>query len=285
MVPNNFYFSLKRLWLNNLGALAFLAMTCALSAADISLDKLPAAAQKTVKAQLKGGEVSSISKEEDDGKITFEVEAKKGETEWSFTVAADGSLLKVEIPLSEAPAEVQKTVKATVGKGKIDTVTKSIDDGEVTYDVDFTTAEGKDRFLSVDPDGTLNTLEVGLEDLAKPIQDKVKELAGKWQIDAVLKSFEEGKVYWDIQLSLEKQARDFRLADDGKLETEQVFMDGLPAPAKTTIQNRVGEGKLERIDKVYGKGEQFVYQIEAIKNGEPFFFTVGPKGKFLGRLD
>lgn len=285
MVPNTFYFSLKRLWLNNLGALVFLAMTCALSAADISLDKLPAAAQKTVKAQLKGGEVSSISKEEDDGKITFEVEAKKGDTEWSFTVAADGSLLEVEIPLSEAPAEVQKTVKATVGKGKIDTVTKSIDDGDVIYDVDFTTAEGKDRFLSVDPDGTLNTLEVGLEDLAKPIQDKVKELAGKWQIDAVLKSFEEGKVYWDIQLSLDKQDRDFRLADDGKLETEQVFLDGLPAPAKTTIQNRVAEGKLERIDKVYGKGEQFVYQIESVKNGEPFFFSVGPKGKFLGRLD
>lgn len=284
-MPNTLYFSLKRRWLNNLGALVFFTMTCALSAADISLDKLPTAAQKMVKAQLKGGEVSSISKDEDDGKITFEVEAKKGDTKWSFTVAADGSLLEVEIPLSEAPAEVQKTIKATVGKGKIDTVTKSIDDGEVTYDVDFTTAEGKDRFLSVDPDGTLNTLEIGFEDLAKPIQEKVKELAGKWQIDAVLKSFEEGKVYWDIQLSLDKQDRDFRLADDGKLETEQVFLDGLPAPAKTTIQNRVSEGKLERVDKVYGKGEQFVYQIEAVKNGEPFFFSVGPKGKFLGRLD
>lgn len=275
----------RRLQTFCLGGLAVLACSFQLLAATVSLDKVPVVVQKAIKEQLKGGTLGEIDQTTDDGTVTFEVAAKKGETEWSFTLAADGTLLELEIPLSEAPAPVQKTIKTAIGKGTIDLVTKSFDENEVTYDVEFTTTDGKDRFLSVDADGTLNTLEIGLEEAPKAIREKITEVAGKWKVEMVAKSYEEGKVFYDVDLSLKDKERDFRLTESGKLETEQVFIEDVTPEARKTILGKLGEGKVVRIDKAYENDGSFVFEIEGLKNGQSFDFSVGPKGRMRSKVE
>jgi hypothetical protein len=50
-----------------------------------------------------------------------------------------------------------------------------------------------------------------------------------------------------------------------------------------TIREKIGTGKILRIDKSFERRSKTLpYEVEGMKNGKPFNFSVGAAGKFLG---
>lgn len=207
------------------GCIFFLSVAVLVSvAADatktVSLSSLPASVQKAVQTQVGDGKLGEIQRIEDEGEVSFEVTVSQGEMERSFNLGAAGTLLSMEVELSETPGVVRKTIEAQAGESKLGDIFKTFEDGEIFYDVQMT-RNGKDR--------------------------------------------------------------DFSVAGNGRLESQEVFLSELPPPARKMMKEKIGDGKILRIDEVFEKREGvFPFEVEGRKDGKPFNFSVGPKGRFLG---
>ena len=75
---------------------------------SVSLRELPAAAQKTIREQLRSANVKEIERNTENGEVTFTVNVSKSGEEREFIVREDGKLLSVEVSLEEAPPAVQR---------------------------------------------------------------------------------------------------------------------------------------------------------------------------------
>jgi len=62
-----------------------------------------------------------------------------------------------------------------------------------------------------------------------------------------------------------------------------VTLKEITPAAQKTIQNKIGDGKILEIDRSFVKKEGvFPYEVQGVKDGKSFDFSVGPRGKFLG---
>lgn len=59
----------------------------------VDMNSLPAAVQKTIKEKAKGGEIVRVEKENDSGKMNYEVVVKRDGKEWGFEVDKDGKYI------------------------------------------------------------------------------------------------------------------------------------------------------------------------------------------------
>jgi uncharacterized membrane protein YkoI len=126
---------------------------------QVLMSELPDAVQKTIQEQVGKGKLEEIDKTFDDDGFTYDVTVKRRNgREYSFTVSAAGKLIGVEMELGQTPKEVQKTIKEQVGDGRISSIEKSMEDQEVTYDVEAEKS-GKELSFRVAPDGKLITEE------------------------------------------------------------------------------------------------------------------------------
>src|SRR5215471_3363459 len=126
------------------------------SAASLQLKNLPAAVQKTVQENLKGGEIQNISKETEKGVIQYEVETMLNGKHRDFNVDAKGKLLVVEeeTTLDSIPAAAKAATLKKVGTGKLSMVELFMRGGETMYEAAYTTAKGKKLEVLVKADGT-----------------------------------------------------------------------------------------------------------------------------------
>jgi len=117
---------------------------------------LPAAVQKTVQANLKGGEIKNISKEKEDGVEQYEVETLLNGKARDFDVDLKGVLLVVEeaTTIDTIPSAARAGILKKVGDGKlgvIETVTKT---GQaMMYEAAYTDKKGKKHEVLVKADG------------------------------------------------------------------------------------------------------------------------------------
>ena len=81
---------------------------------SLQLKDLPAAVQKTVKDNLKGGEIKNIGKEKEDGVEQYEVESLLDGKSRDFNVDAQGNLLLVEVAttIDAIPAAARSLTRA-----------------------------------------------------------------------------------------------------------------------------------------------------------------------------
>src|ERR1051325_1157332 len=125
-------------------AVLFACLSAALAAerpqVPRALAQLPVATQQTIRSQIGSGKLVSVEKDTEDGEVTYEVEMTRDGKTRSFTVDADGELIDEQMFLAELPGAVQKTIQTQVGKGSLGEIFKSAEDGEVSYDVEMTSA-------------------------------------------------------------------------------------------------------------------------------------------------
>ena len=60
---------------------------------DMKLDELPPAVKKTVEMETKGATVRDIERDEENGKIVYEVEYTKAGSNWELHVGPTGKVL------------------------------------------------------------------------------------------------------------------------------------------------------------------------------------------------
>ncbi len=268
--------------------LFFLSASLLASFADdemktVSLASLPVAVQKAIQAQVGDGKLGEIARVEEEGEIAFDCTVSKGETEHSFSVSETGTLLSLEVELAEVPAIARKAIEKQVGQGTLDNITKIFDDGDVSYEVDYTTKEETERSFTVGADGKLQRLQVTLAEVPAAVRKTIEAQAGESKLGDIFKTFEDGETGYDVEMTRNGQDREFSVAADGKLESTQGFLSELPPPALKTVKEKIGDGKILRLDEVFEKrGGVFPFEVEGRKDGKPFNFSVGPKGRFLG---
>ncbi len=254
----------------------------------VALAETPLAVQKTIHAQTGDGTLGDIEKTLNDSEIIYNVEltAKDG-SERDFTVDEDGTLLSVEVALAETPAAVQKSIQQLLKQGELEDIDKNLGDSDVTYDIELTTKDGWEKDFTLADDGTLLSAEVTLDETPEAVQKVIQARVGDGKLESIDKNFDEDGISYDVEMTTKDgRQKGFTLAADGSLSSVQVTLEETPRPVQRTIKNQVGDGKILRIDKslVKEKGV-FPYEIEARKDGKPFDFSVGPRGRFLGMDD
>jgi uncharacterized membrane protein YkoI len=122
----------------------------------LTLKDLPAEAQKTIQAELKGAEIKNIGKETEKGVTQYEVETMLNGKHRDFNVDAKGKLLVVEeeTTLDAIPAAAKAAIVKKVGTGKLTMVELFVRGGETMYEAAYTTAKGKKLEVLVKADGT-----------------------------------------------------------------------------------------------------------------------------------
>ena len=125
-------------------------------AASLQLKDLPAAVQKTVQDNLKGGEIKNISKEKEKGVTQYEVETIVNGKHRDIEVDAAGKLMEVEeeTDLATVPAAAKAAIEKKVAGGKIGMVELVIGHGQTLYEAEYTTKGGKKQEVMVKADGT-----------------------------------------------------------------------------------------------------------------------------------
>jgi len=126
--------------------------------AKLTLDLLPEAVQKTVRAETQGATIKAITKEKDEsGAWVYEVESKVKGLGYDFLVGEDGTLLVGErqVSLDSLSPEVRATLVKAAAKRKIliiESVTKA---GKlVYYEAQVGTTKSSTE-IKVDPSGAL----------------------------------------------------------------------------------------------------------------------------------
>lgn len=249
----------------------------------VPLSSLPAAVQKTIKAQPGEAKVGDIERIEEDGEVYFDVTVTKAGMERSLSVGEDGTLLSAEVELSETPEAVRKAIQTQVGGGTLDNIDKVLEDGKESYNVDFTTKDKAERTFIVGADGKLQQVQVTLAEVSTAARKTIESHAGQSKLGDIFKIFDDSGVSYDIEMTQGGKEREFSVAESGKLESREVFLSELSAAAAATVKEKIGNGKILRIDEIFTKrAGVFPFEVEGHKDGKAFNFSVGPKGRFLG---
>ncbi|MEO8793298.1 MAG: hypothetical protein ABI464_13310 [Chthoniobacteraceae bacterium] len=250
---------------------------------SVVFSELPAVVQRTIQKQAGSAPPAEIKRVEEDGEVSFEMAITAGGRERDIVVGEDGSLWSVEVTLAETPAAIQKAVKAQVGAGTLVSVDKIFDEGETSYDVVMTAKDGKERAFTVEGNGTISSLEVALAETPAAVQKTVTGQVGAGKLDGIARIFAETTSYDVGMTAADGKQREFSVGADGKLLSIRVTLDETSPEVQRTIREQIGSGKIVRIDKSFERRSKTLpYEVEAIRNGKPFYFSVGAAGKFLG---
>lgn len=124
---------------------------------SLELKDLPAAVQKTVEDNLRGGQIKNIGKEKEDGIEQYEVETLLNGKSRDFNVDAKGKLLVVEeaTTIDAIPAPAKASILKKVADGKLRTVETFTKPGQpMMYEAAYTDKRGKHHEVLVRADGT-----------------------------------------------------------------------------------------------------------------------------------
>lgn len=124
---------------------------------SLQLKDLPAAVQKTVQDNLKGGQIKNIGKEKEDGIEQYEVASLLNGKSRDFNVDTNGNLLVVEegTNIDAIPAAPKTSILKKVAGGKLGTVETFTKPGQpIMYEAAYRDTKGKHREILVKADGT-----------------------------------------------------------------------------------------------------------------------------------
>jgi uncharacterized membrane protein YkoI len=266
--------------------LFFCFTTFSILAADpktLSIHQLPPAVQKTVTAELGDSKLVQIEQDEEDGEITYTITRKIKDEDRYFTVAADGTLSSVEVSLDETPPPVRNTIKGQLRDGTLVSIEKTFEGNDINYEVETTTKTGADHSFTVALDGKLTSLQVTLDEIPAPVRKTIQEHLGNGKLVDIFRLTEGNEISYDAEVDHEGKTRDVISSPTGKLESIQVMLSEISPEVQRTIKEKIGSGKIVRIDKSFIPRQGVLpFEVEGRKDGKPFNFSVGPKGRFLG---
>lgn len=254
----------------------------------VALSDTPPKVQQVIQQQAADGKIGDITKCAEDEETVYDVDLTgKDGSERDFSVARDGTLVSVEVSLAETPAAVQQTIKSQLNGGDLESIDKNLDDTEVTYDIEGTGKDGSDRTFTVDEDGTLSSREIALAETPNAVQATIAGQLNGAKVETIDENFDDDGTSFDVTVTpLAGSETSFNVTADGTLDSKEVSFDKLPARARATIRNRIGDGTILRVDKSFVKrGNVFPFEVEGRKEGKPFDFSVAPRGRFLGMDD
>lgn len=265
-----------------LGAALFLPCP---SAWAIGLSETPSAVQVAIKSQIGDGKLGGIDRTNEAGETTFDVSytAKSGE-EQGFTVADDGTVLSVEVKLADTPPPVEAAIRRLSAGWQIDVVNQNLADTDISYEADVS-KDGQAKSITVGIGGELQDMDVTLAETPAVVQSVITNQVADGRIESIDEDFDPDGKSFDVEVIAKDGSRQgFSVSPGGTLLSREVSLDRIPPAVRKTIQDRLGGGKIIRVDRSLFEKVNGVlpFEVEGRKDDHPFNFEVGPRGRFLG---
>ncbi|MHC4061968.1 MAG: PepSY domain-containing protein, partial [Planctomycetota bacterium] len=128
------------------------------SGEDDEFSGVPQAVRATIERETKGFEIEDIDRDNDDGKVVYEVEAESADgRRTEFVVAEDGSLIKFggELRAEDMPAQIAEAAKKAVGDVVFFRIRKRVSPSErLRYEIEADT-EDTEISLHIAADGSI----------------------------------------------------------------------------------------------------------------------------------
>jgi uncharacterized membrane protein YkoI len=122
---------------------------------SVSLAELSGPARATVNKVTAGGQIEKMTKEVENGKVVYDLEATVDGKHLEFLIAdADGAVLGTEVPIefSQLPEAVRKAAEKYFGSASGLTIMKGVEYGQTHYEIEGW-KNGKTVELTFDPAG------------------------------------------------------------------------------------------------------------------------------------
>ncbi len=264
------------------GAVLLLMATSAYSAGQtttVQLADLPPAAQKTVHAHLGKGHLTGIEKNVEQGKVTYDVEMKKGNRDRNFTVNDEGELLDVQVFLGETPPPVQAAIRKYVGTSHLENITKQLDDKDISFAVEITQA-GQNRTFTVNKNGQLLKRQVFLAEMPMPVQAAVaKESAGR-KLGDLSQTFDDGKTDYEVEINPDGKPFTVTIAPDGHIvaRSVEVALSETPAAVQNAVKALMQNARLISLTKTTEDGD-VTYDVDLKRGDQWESVSLGNDGK------
>ena len=259
------------------------ALACEPVEAVVKLAELPLAAPKAIHTRLGDAQMGEILRTAEDGVVTYDVEMTKAGRTRSFTVNPSGDVLDEEVFLHELSGAVRKSIHAHLGRGgKVDEITRVTDEGETTYEVQFT-RQGKPRDFTLSKTGRLLEMEMFLPELSPAVQRAVQKAAGQGTIGDIYKENEAGETLFEVDLTISDKTRNLTFDPEGALVAEQepIGLSEVPASVRQAIAAQLAAGgKLRRLEKTTEDGE-ITYEVDIVRAGKVQAVTLTADGKLV----
>ena len=181
--------------------------------------------------------------------------------------------------LSQATPAARKTVEAQTAGGLIEKVTRTLKNGEPTYEVDWSKGP-VERSCTVAEDGTLLGRLVFLNEVPAPVRTRIQSQVGKARLGDIFWTDEAGEIAYEVETKRNGKSQFFNVASNGNLISVQVNLAETPEPVRKTIQARMGGGTSGDIYRAIEE-EEVVYFVDMAKNGKGHSFTVSTNGEIL----
>jgi Putative beta-lactamase-inhibitor-like, PepSY-like len=101
------------------GLIAFGISVADDKAEKIAPDKLPKAVADAIKARFPEGKITSAEKENEDGKVVYDIELTSGGLKYEMDIHEDGTIAEIEKEIKEVPAAITKAIEGKYPKAKI----------------------------------------------------------------------------------------------------------------------------------------------------------------------
>jgi hypothetical protein len=137
-----------------LAAVAFAAAAARAGEEKVPLDKVPKGVLAAVKAKYPDAELKGAVREEEKGKVSFEVSIKDKGASIDVVLSEEGKILAIEktIAASDLPKAVADAVKAKYPKAEVTRAEELTKDGKISYEVVLKDGDKK-REVVLDPNG------------------------------------------------------------------------------------------------------------------------------------
>jgi uncharacterized membrane protein YkoI len=245
---------------------------------EIATSEVPEPVKKVINSHAGNSKIGRVDKVfGNDEDITYEAELIKRGQHHTLTVAGDARWFSLEIPLVEAPRAVQKTIRETVGNGKIETIARTTEDGEETYEVEFT-KDAAELSLTVDSNGKLLEIEVPLDETPAVVRKTIQQLATEGKIGDITKIFEEDRIVFNVEVVKAGTTRDYSIDASGKLVSAQITLADVPEVMQKAIKDKLGTARLTHIERTIEPDGKVVYQVEGWRDKKRVEFTVPADG-------
>jgi len=199
----------------------------------------------------------------------------------SITVSANEDQPTNDHPLN-LPRQVQETVRAEVGRAKVNKVQKVTEDGETTFEVHVT--QTMNRTLKVSSDGTLLGFELFQFELPSAVKKVLRTDFARAKLGKIYRETEDEDTIYSLDVIEQGRTNGLSIAEDGDWWSLDIELDQAPSPVQQTVRRLWGNLEISDVSKTFEGGE-VAYELEAEKDGKQHSLTVAPDGRLVARED
>ena len=184
-------------------------------ATQMHMAEIPETVRRAILAQAVGGNVFHIDRSEVDGGKIFNVLMIKDGKRRTVSLDVDGAVVGMQVYLAEIPAQCQMGITRQAGGAKIAYIERSVEDGQIQFDV-TTINHGAKRGFIVGKDGSLLSTVIPLAEVPEAVKAAIRDKTTGGRIVRVDKPA--GESGYEVEVERDGRKRTVSVSADGKLE-------------------------------------------------------------------